>query len=41
MSDALLALGRFADRSPGGRVTVHVTYHLAQALIVLSLPTLG
>lgn len=41
VSDALLALGRFADRSPGGRVTVHVTYHLAQALIVLSLPTLG
>ncbi|MFN8125586.1 MAG: lysoplasmalogenase [Candidatus Nanopelagicales bacterium] len=41
VSDSLLALGRFAGRAPGGRVMVHVTYHVAQALLVLSLPTLG
>ncbi len=40
VSDALLAYGRFVGSAPGGRVAVHVTYHLAQLLIVLSLPTL-
>lgn len=39
-SDALLAYGRFVGPTPGGRVVVHVTYHVAQALIVVSLLTL-
>lgn len=39
-SDSLLAWGRFASDAPGGRVAVHVTYHLAQALLVVSLLTL-
>ncbi len=40
-SDALLAWGRFVGPAPGGRVAVHVTYHVAQALLVLALPTLA
>ena len=40
-SDALLAWGRFVGPTPGGRVAVHVTYHVAQALLVAALPTLG
>lgn len=46
-SDLLLAWGRFVGTAPrlpishGDRVLVHVTYHLAQALIVLSLPGLA
>lgn len=40
-SDTLLGWGRFVGSAPGGRVLVHVTYHLAQALFVLALPTLG
>lgn len=31
LSDALLGWGRFVGPAPGGRVGVHVTYHLAQA----------
>lgn len=30
-SDALLGWGRFVGPTPGGRVAVHATYHLAQA----------
>lgn len=41
VSDALLAYGRFVAPAPGGRVAVHVTYHVAQALLVASLVTLG
>lgn len=37
VSDALLAYGRFVGPAPGGRVLVHVTYHLGQALLVISL----
>ncbi len=40
-SDALLAYGRFVGPAPGGRVAVHVTYHVAQALLVLALPALA
>lgn len=40
-SDALLAYGRFVRDAPGGRVAVHVTYHVAQALLVASLLTLA
>jgi alkenylglycerophosphocholine hydrolase len=36
-SDTLLALNRFVRPLPGGSVAVHVTYHLAQGLLVLSL----
>jgi uncharacterized membrane protein YhhN len=36
-SDALLAVGRFVCPLPHGKVAVHVTYHLAQVLLVLSL----
>ena len=39
-SDALLAWARFVGRAPGGRVTVMVTYQLAQAGFVLAIPTL-
>jgi uncharacterized membrane protein YhhN len=39
-SDALLSYGRFVGPAPGGRVLVHVTYHLAQALLVGSLVAL-
>ena len=39
-SDALLAWGRFVGSTPGGRVTVMVTYQLAQAGFVLAIPTL-
>ncbi len=34
-SDALLGYGRFVDEAPGGRVAVHVTYHLAQIALVV------
>jgi uncharacterized membrane protein YhhN len=41
LSDALLAWGRFVGPTPGGRTLVHITYHLAQALLVLSVLQLG
>lgn len=34
-SDALLGWGRFIGPAPGGRVLVHITYHLGQAGLVL------
>lgn len=34
ISDALLGWGRFIGPAPGGRVLVHVTYHLGQAGLV-------
>jgi uncharacterized membrane protein YhhN len=37
VSDTVLALGRFVRPLPHGDVVVHVTYHLAQMLLVLSL----
>lgn len=37
VSDALLAYGRFVAPAPGGRVAVHVTYHVGQALLALAL----
>ena len=37
VSDTVLALGRFVRPLPHGDVAVHVTYHLAQMLLVLSL----
>ena len=37
VSDTLLALNRFVRPIPHGDVAVHVTYHLAQMLLVLSL----
>jgi uncharacterized membrane protein YhhN len=37
LSDTLLALNRFVRPLPLGNVAVHVTYHLAQGLLVLSL----
>ena len=37
VSDTVLAVNRFVRPLPGGNVTVHVTYHLAQMLLVLSL----
>ena len=37
LSDTLLALDRFVRPVPLGNVAVHVTYHLAQGLLVLSL----
>jgi hypothetical protein len=40
-SDTLLGWGRFVGSAPGGRIAVHVTYHLAQAGFVLALPTLA
>lgn len=36
-SDTLLAVNRFVRPLPGADVGVHVTYHLAQGLLVLSL----
>ena len=36
-SDATLALNRFVERRPWGRLAVIATYHLGQALLVLSL----
>lgn len=39
-SDALLAWARFVGPAPGGRVTVMVTYQLAQAGFVLAIPAL-
>lgn len=39
-SDALLAWTRFVGPAPGGRVTVMVTYQLAQACFVFAIPTL-
>lgn len=40
-SDTMLGWNRFVSGFPGARVLIHVTYHLAQALLVLSLLTLG
>ena len=37
LSDTLLALDRFVRPVPGRSLPVHVTYHLAQGLLVLSL----
>lgn len=37
VSDSVLALNRFVRPLPLGNVTVHVTYHLAQVLLVVSL----
>jgi alkenylglycerophosphocholine hydrolase len=37
VSDSVLALNRFVRPLPQGNVVVHVTYHLAQVLLVLSL----
>lgn len=37
VSDTVLALNRFVRPLPHGDVAVHVTYHLAQGLLVLSL----
>jgi uncharacterized membrane protein YhhN len=37
VSDSLLSWGRFVGPAPGGRTAVHVTYHIAQALLVVSL----
>jgi len=37
LSDTILAVNRFVRPLPGGNVAVHVTYHLAQGLLVLSL----
>ena len=37
VSDAVLALGRFVRPIRHGNLAVHVTYHLAQGLLVLSL----
>ena len=37
VSDTILALNRFVRPIPQGHVAVHVTYHLAQGLLVLSL----
>lgn len=39
-SDTLLGWGRFVGSAPGGRVLVHATYHVGQALLVLALPDL-
>lgn len=41
LSDALLAYGRFVGPAPGGRVLVHATYHVAQALLVVALTVLN
>jgi alkenylglycerophosphocholine/alkenylglycerophosphoethanolamine hydrolase len=37
VSDTVLALNRFVRPVPQGQLVVHVTYHLAQGLLVLSL----
>jgi len=37
VSDTVLALNRFVRPLPRGDVAVHMTYHLAQGLLVLSL----
>jgi uncharacterized membrane protein YhhN len=37
VSDSVLALNKFAFAVPGSAVIVHVTYHLAQVLLALSL----
>ncbi|MEE9416392.1 MAG: lysoplasmalogenase [Acidimicrobiales bacterium] len=37
VSDSLLGWGRFVGPAPGGRSAVHVTYHLAQGLLVAGL----
>ncbi len=41
VSDTVLALDRFVRPIPRGTVVVHVTYHLAQGLLVLSLVRRG
>jgi uncharacterized membrane protein YhhN len=35
VSDTMLGWNRFVEPISGGRVTIHVTYHLGQALIVI------
>jgi hypothetical protein len=37
VSDTVLALDRFARPLPNAKLMVHVPYHLAQGLLVLSL----
>jgi uncharacterized membrane protein YhhN len=37
VSDTLLALNRFVRPLPHGSLAVHMTYHLAQGLLVVSL----
>jgi len=37
VSDTILAVNRFVRPIPHGDVAVHLTYHLAQGLLVLSL----
>jgi alkenylglycerophosphocholine hydrolase len=37
VSDTLLAWNRFIRPVPAGTLAVHITYHLAQGLLVLSL----
>ena len=37
VSDTILAVNRFVRPLPHGDVAVHLTYHLAQGLLVLSL----
>lgn len=37
LSDAILAINRFVRPLPAGDLAVHVTYHVAQGLLVLSL----
>ncbi len=38
-SDALLGWSRFIDDAPGGRLAVHVSYHLAQIALVVGAVT--
>ncbi len=40
VSDALLGANRFLGDLPGGRVAVHLTYHLGQIALVLAIPAL-
>lgn len=40
-SDTMLGWNRFVSGFPGARVVIHVTYHLGQALLVVSLLSLG
>jgi len=40
VSDALLGGGKFIGDLPGGRVAVHITYHLGQLGLVLAIPSL-
>ncbi len=36
-SDSLLGWGKFVSPAPGGRIAVHITYHLAQTALVVGL----